>query len=168
MNTIIAKQAVFYSLILGAILALLGSFNFLIGFAAFLLALLCAPAVIVYMKKINKLGFLESQQAAALGVLCGFCATISFFIILTPLTLIFSFLAPLINKILPFVNPYHYAYGIQYFIRFDSLWLFFIIIIMIAGICALTNATTAMGTIFLLSQFEKKPDDIEEIDIHIE
>ena len=39
---------------------------------------------------------------------------------------------------------------------------------MIGIVSALTNATTAMGTIFALSQFEKKPEDIEEIDINIE
>ena len=81
MNTLIAKQAVLYSLIFGAVLALFGSFNFLIGLVAFILALLCAPAVILFMKKTNKIGFLESQQAATLGGLCGFCATISFFLI---------------------------------------------------------------------------------------
>ena len=70
MNTLIAKQAVLYSLIFGAVLALFGSFNFLIGLVAFILALLCAPAVILFMKKTNKIGFLESQQAAALGGLC--------------------------------------------------------------------------------------------------
>lgn len=168
MNTLITKQAVLYSLIFGAALALFGSFNFLIGLVAFILALLCAPAVILFMKKTNKIGFLESQQAATLGGLCGFCATISFFLIFTPMTLIFTKFAPLVNKILPFISGYHYAYGLQYIVTFDSLWLFFIIVIMIAGVGALTNSTTAMGTVFLLAQFEQKPKDIEEIDIHIE
>lgn len=168
MNSLIAKQAAIYSLILGAILAIFGSFNFLIGLVTFALALFCAPAVILYLKKTNKIGFLENQQAAALGGLCGFCSTISFFIVFTPLTLIFLKLAPLVNKVLPFIGGYHYAYGLQYLVRFDSLWLFFIIIIMLAIVCALTNSTTAMGAVFLLAQFEKRPDDIEEIDINIE
>lgn len=168
MNTLIAKNTAIYSLIIGAVLAVIGSFNFMIGLVTFALGLLCAPAVIIYMKKRAQIGFLDNQQAAALGAISGFCATVSFFIVFTPMTLIFLKLAPLINKLIPFINPYHYSYGIQYIIRFDALWLFFVIIIMIGIVAALTNSATAMSTIFLISQFEKRPDDIEEIDIHIE
>ena len=50
MNILIAKKAVIYSLILGAILALFGIIGFLIGLVAFALGLLCAPAVIFFMK----------------------------------------------------------------------------------------------------------------------
>ena len=168
MNTIIGKKAAIYSLILGAALAILGSFNFLIGLIVFIMGLLCAQIILIYMKKTDQIGFLDNQQAATLGAICGFCSTISYFIIFTPLTLIFLKLAPLVNKLIPFVSSYHYAYGLQYLVRFDALWLFAVIIIMIGIVSALTNATTAMGAIFALSQFEKKPEDIEEIDINIE
>ena len=157
MNILIAKKAVIYSLILGAILALFGIIGFLIGLVAFALGLLCAPAVIFFMKSRNEIGFLDNQQGAALGAMVGFCSTVAYFAIFTPLVL-------LIHAI----KPSYYSYGLPYIVSFDTFWLFLVIVVTIGILCALTNATTGMGAIFLLSQFDKKPDDIEEIYINIE
>ncbi len=157
MNTLIAKKAAIYAFILGAILALVGIIGFLIGLVAFALGLLCAPAIIFFMKAKNEIGFLENQQGAALGAMVGFCSTVAYFAIFTPLVLIIH----------AFI-PSYYSYGIPYIVNFDTFWLFLVIVVTIGILVALTNATTGMGAIFLLSQFEKKPDDIEEIDIHIE
>ena len=157
MNTLIVKKAAFYALILGAALAIVGIINFLIGLVAFTLGLLCAPAVIFFMKSRNEIGFLESQQGAALGAMIGFCSTIAYFAIFTPLVL-------LIHAI----KSSYYSYGLPYIVSFDTFWLFLVIVVTIGILVALTNATSGMGAIFLLSQFDKKPDDIEEIDINIE
>ena len=157
MNTLIAKKAAIYALILGAILALAGTIGFLIGLVAFALGLLCAPLVIFFMKSKNEIGFLDNQQGAAMGALCGFCSTVSYFAIFTPLVLI-------IHKII----PSYYSYGLPYIVSFGTFWLFLVIVVTIGILIALTNATTGMGAVFLLSQFDKKPDDIEEIDINIE
>lgn len=157
MNILIAKKAAIYSLILGAILALFGMFNFLIGLVAFVFAVFVAPIVLFVMQKRNEIGFLDNQQGAAFGALAGFVSTVGFFVVFTPITLILS-------KI--FTN--HYSYGLSALVRFDTFWLFIIIVIMIAALLALTNATSGMGSVFLLSQFNKKPEDLEEIDIKIE
>ncbi len=157
MNTLIAKKAAIYALILGAILALVGIVGFLIGLVAFALGLLCAPAVMFFMKARNEIGFLENQQGAALGAMIGFCSAVAYFAIFTPLVLIIHL-----------IMPSYYSYGLPYIVSFDTFWLFLVIVITIGILTALTNATTGMGAVFLLSQFDKKPDDIEEIDIHIE
>lgn len=157
MNILIAKKATMYAAVVGVILGITGIIGPLIGLVAFALGLLCAPLVIFFMKYRNEIGFLESQQGAALGALVGFCSTVAFFIVFSPLVLIIHA-----------IRPSYYSYGIPYVVGFDTLWLFFVIIITIGILAALTNATTGMGAAFVLSQFDKKPDDIEEIDINIE
>ncbi len=157
MNILIAKKAAIYSLILGAVLAVFGLLGFLIGLVAFVLSLLAAPSVILALKLRNEIGFLDNQQGALLGAMCGATATLAFFALFSPLVLI-------IHKI----NEGYYSYGLPYLFTFDSLWLLIVIIIMIALLLALTNATTGMGAVFAISQFEKKPEDLEQIDISIE
>ena len=168
MNTLIAKKATVYSLIIGAILALFGSFNFLMGLVSFALAVFVAPVVIFILQKRNEIGFLDNQQGAAIGALSGFFATVSFFIIFTPITLFLNWLAPIIGSKIKFISTYHYSYGLTSLIRPDTLWVFGLIVIVIGILIALTNSATGMGSTFLLSQFNKKPEDLEEIDIKIE
>lgn len=157
MNILIVKKAAFYSIITGVVLALVGTVSFFAGLVFFALGLLSAPAVIFFMKSKNEIGFLENEQGAALGAVIGFFAALAFFVIFTPAVLIIHA-----------IKPSYYSYGLPYMVTFDTFWLFIVIVVTIGILCALTNATTGMGAIFLLSQFEKKPDDIEEIDINIE
>lgn len=168
MNLLILKKAILYSLILGIIFAFFGSFNSLIGLVALALGIFCAPCVIFFMKFRKEIGFLDNQQGAVLGVASGFFATISFFLVFTPLTIMLSNLTPVISKKIKFIGSYHYSYGLPYLITPDSFWLFVVIVIAIAALVALTNSTTGMGATFILAQIEKKPENIDEIDINIE
>lgn len=158
MNVLILKRACIFSLILGVVTAIVGLLPFLIVYVVLFLSFFCAPAVIMYMKKNNMLGILDMQQSAFLGAVIGFATTAGFFAVFAPLVL-------LIHSI--FKN--YYAYGLQYFITFQALWLFIIILAMLAGLLALTNAVSAMCVNYVYGQIEKLPDGLDEpVDIMID
>ena len=49
------------------------------------------------------------------------------------------------------------------------MWLFFVIVFMVALIFAMTNSALAMGIVWLLSKIEQKPQDYDaRLDIKIE
>ena len=158
MNILILKRAASLSLILGAITAIIALVPFFIMYVVLFLSFLCAPAVIIYMKKKNLLGILDMQQSAVFGGAVGFVTSVGFFAVFIPAVLV-------IHSI--FKN--YYAYGLQYFITFNALWLFIIILITLAGLLALTNAVTAMGVNAVYMQFEKVPEGVDEpVDITID
>lgn len=158
MNEIIAKRAVIFSLILGAVLGLISLIPAIIGFALFTLSFLASVIVILYMKQNEKhLGIIDNQQGAILGGLIGFFATIGFFASFSPMVCI-----------LKMIFKSYYSYAIPYAIQ-DALWLFFIIIFMVGIIFAMTNSASGMGIAFVLNKFEQLPKDSDApLDIKIE
>lgn len=158
MDITILKKAAILSLILGAATAVIALIPFFIMYVVLFLSFFTAPAVIIYMKKFNMLGVLDSQQAAILGGGIGFATSLGFFVVFAPAVLLIHL-----------IFKSYYSYGLQYFIQFNALWLFIIILIMVAAILALTNAVTAMGTVAVYNQIEKLPEDTSgHIDIKID
>lgn len=158
MNQVIAKKAIVFALMLGAIIGLASLFPFLIGFSLFVLGFLSSVLVMFYMKKDEKhIAYLTNEQGAIFGGLVGFFATIGFFVIFSPMVCV-----------LRLIFKSYYAYTIPDMLK-DALWLFFVLVFMVAFIFALTNCATAMGATWILSHIEKAPENADaRLDIKIE
>ena len=158
MNSVIAKKAGIFSVVLGAIIGIISLFPFAIGLSLFVLGFLSSAIVILYMKKDEKhISYLTNEQGAILGGIIGFFATIGFFVIFSPMV----FIIHLINK-------NYYAYIIPDMLS-SAIWLFFVVVFVVALFFALFNATVGMGTIWLINMFEAKPKDHDaRLDIKIE
>lgn len=158
MNILIAKRASLFSLILGALIGLISLVPMVIGLSLFTLAFLCSPIVILYMKKNEKyLGIITNEQGAILGAIIGFCAAAGFFASFSPLVCV-----------LHFIFKSYYAYAIPDMFSM-GLWLFFVILIMVGIIFAMTNSVSAMGISWLLGHTEKKPENYDApLNIEIE
>ena len=157
MNELIIKRAFIFSLIFGASIGLGCVIPAVIGLGLFILMFLSAPLIILYMKKNEKsLNFLNNEHAAIYGAIIGFGATVGFFASFSPAVCILKLI---------FKN--YYAYMIPDLLT-TAMWLFFVLLFMIAFIFAATNAASAMGLAWVYSHFEKKPEDENRLDLKIE
>ena len=158
MNLLIAKRALLFSLIFGAFVGLVSLIPALIGLCLFVIAFLSAPIIILFMKKNDKhLGIINNEQGAILGGIAGFFTSVGFFISFSPMVCI-----------LKLIIKSYYAYMIPDMIK-DALWLFVIVVLMVALVYAATNAASGMGVAWLMSHFEKVSDTTDNaIDIEID
>lgn len=158
MNELVLKRAIIFSLILGATLGLLALIPALVGISLFVLAFLSSAIVMIYMKaKENFFSSLDIQQGATIGGVIGFFSGIGFFISFAPMVMI-----------LHLIFKGYYSYAIPYIVQ-DALWLFLVIIFMVAIMFALTNAASAMGVTFVLNRLTEKPKDYDApLDIKID
>jgi len=158
MNELVVKRASIFALILGATIGLASLIPTLIGLGLFLLSLLVAPIVMIFMSKDEKhLGILNNEQGAILGGFIGFFSTIGFFAAFSPMVCILHLI---------FKN--YYSYTIPDMLNTAS-WLFFVIVFMVAFIFALTNAASGMGIIYLMNKINKNPqEDNAQLNIEID
>ena len=158
MNSVVSKSALLFALILGAFLGIISVIPQLIGICLFALSFLCAPIIIIYMKNKEKhLGIISTENGAKLGAIIGAASTIGFFVTFSPLVCIVKL-----------IFRSYYAYALPDTLK-EALWLFFIIVGMVALIFAATNSATGMGCAWLYSTFEKQPEEPEaHLDIKIE
>ncbi len=158
MNVLILKRATILAAFLGAIVAVVGLIPFFIIYVVLFLSFFASPAVLIFMKKKFLLGVLDMQQSALLGSAIGFACSVGFFVVFVPAICLIHLI---------FKN--YYSYGIQYFVQFQALWLFIIILAMLAAILALTNSVSAMAVNYVYSQIEKVPEDAKmPVDITID
>lgn len=158
MNQLVVKRACIFSLIFGAFVGLFALIPPLIGLCLFVLLFLSSVVVILFMKKNEKhLAFITNEQGAILGGIIGFFATIGFFITFTPLVCIISL-----------IFKSYYSYTIPYMLN-QALWLFFIVVFIVAAIFALTNSASGMGIAWLSGYLEKKPENHDApLDINVD
>lgn len=150
MNGILLKQISILSAIVGAILGvitiipLLGSFSFL-----FIIALMGA-GLIVYMKKMSLIGFLEPNDGAIFGGIAGFISFLGFSVTFLPLCTIigvfakFSFYAGIKSLVLGFIS---------------MPFLLIVFVVLTALMSALMNAFSGMVAAYIYTQIETKPDE---------
>lgn len=158
MNQLIAKRTALFALILGAVIGLFSLFPFFIGLCLFVLSFLSSTIIMLYMKKNEKhISYLTNEQGAIMGGIVGFFATVGFFIAFSPMVCILKLI---------FKN--YYAYMIPDMLK-DAMWLFFVLVFMVAIIFALVNSATGMGTTWILNYIQKEPENIDaRLDIKIE
>jgi len=158
MNQLIAKRGAIFAFMLGAVIGLASLFPFLIGLGLFVLGFFSSVIVMLYMKKNEKhLSYLTNEQGAIMGGIIGFFATIGFFLTFSPMVCILSM-----------IFKSYYSYMIPDMLK-SAIWLFFIVVIMVGFIFALTNSATGMGITWFISKIEQKPDNLDaRLDIKIE
>lgn len=127
------KEITKISLILGAILGAVALIPFVVFLAFLFLFLFASVSVAIYKK--DFLPGLDYRQTVFWGMFTGATASIGFFTIFIPITLILSFI----------FNGY-LSYGLTYLIKFDALWFSIIILLVVMLVCASSNAISLMIT----------------------
>ncbi len=135
----ISKQSLLLSAIVGAIIGLIAAIPPFIFPAVLLLLFFSAPIVIFYLYKNNFLKFEDYKQSAIEGSIIGAVSFAAFGIVFVPLAILLGWI---------FKNYYNYALP---YLVFKAFWLFLISGALLCFVCALTNATTAMGARFLMT-----------------
>lgn len=158
MNQLVVKRSVIFSLLLGAVLGLAALLPFLVGYVLFALSFFSSVIVVLFMKKNDKhLGFIDTREGAILGGIIGFLSTIGFFLTFSPMVCILRLI----------LKERYYSYAIPEALTM-GLWLFIIIVLMVAITFALTNSATGMGLAYALGYFEKPQNPDARLDIKIE
>ncbi len=135
----ISKQSLVFSAIVGAAIGLIAVIPPFIFLAVLLLLFFSAPIAIFYLQKNGFLKLEDYKQSAIVGSIIGVVAFIAFGIVFVPLVILLGWI---------FKNYYNYA--LPFFV-FKAFWLFLISGVLLGFVCALTNATTAMGAKFLMT-----------------
>ncbi len=143
MNLTTVKKTAVLSLILGACIGLFSLLPLVVGLSLFIMCFLLSPIVLLYMKKGKYIETINNEQGAILGAIIGFCATVGFFASFAPMV-----------YILHLIFKNYYAYAIPDMFSM-GLWLFFVILIMVGIIFAMTNSVSAMGIVWILKHSEK-------------
>ena len=158
MNILILKRATILAAFLGIIVALVGLIPFFIIYVVFFLSFFASPVVLIFMKRKHLLGVLDMQQSALLGSAIGLACSAGFFAVFIPAVLLIHL-----------VFKGYYAYALPEFITFQSLWLFIIVLAMLAAILAASNSVSAMAVNYVYSQIEKVPEDAQTpVDIRVD
>lgn len=138
----ISKKALVFAIILGAVIGIVSVIPIFIGLSFFILTLLSAPIVMIFMRTKGLLYTLDAKKSALVGALIGASAIIGFFFTFSPLVCIVKL-----------IFKSYYAYMLPQMIT-SAMWLFFAVIFMVAFVFALTNSATAMGVNWLYSYIE--------------
>lgn len=147
MNVLLLKQLSILSAILGAGLGLLTVIPFVGNFTFLFTMALVGAAIIVYMKKMTMVGFLEPKDGAVYGGIAGFISFVGFCATFLPLAAIIGYFAKT-----------SYYMGISLLVR-SGVFVVLLMIIFIAMLSALMNAFSGMAAAYIYSQIDKKPED---------
>lgn len=152
---LLLKQMAILSAILGLVLGVLTIIPFIGQFAFFTLIVLTTPIVIIYMKKMEMIGFLDFKQGAMYGAIIGFVAFIAFALSFMPLAAIIA----LINKSSQFL-------WVTLLIK-AGFFVPIMLIFFVALLGALMNAFSGLVTMYIYNQIEQKPIE-SQTNINIE
>ena len=157
MNPLLIKQTTILSAILGAILGLLTLIPFVRNFTFLILILFIAVVVLVYMKKHNLIGILDTREGAILGALIGFISFIAFSIVFMPLV-----------SLVGLIFKSYYTFGISYLMRASGFFVLIMLVVFMAMLSALMNAFTGLVTAYIYEILTGlKKEENESIDIEI-
>ncbi|MBE7706197.1 MAG: hypothetical protein E7Z91_03010 [Cyanobacteria bacterium SIG30] len=124
------KITTFLGLIFGVV-ALVPYTIFYVLVALFLLSSICS---ILYYRKLTKFELTDYKTTMITGGVLGFASFVGFIVVFIPCVLVLSF-----------IFKSYYNYGIPYLLNFQAIWLFILIIIVVAIVCASTNAVSLMA-----------------------
>lgn len=146
-NEILFKRMGFMSGIVGLTLGFFTIIPFICNFSFFALMILAAPALLIYMKKLDMIGILEPKQGALYGAIIGFIAFLGFSISFIPLATIIGFL-------------YKGSFYLGISLLFRSGFLVLIMMVFfVAILAALMNAFSGLVTMYVYNQIETKPQE---------
>ncbi len=150
MNVLLIKQISILSAILGAALGLITIIPFIGNFSFFFVMALVGAGMIVYLKKMSLVGFLEPRDGSIYGALAGFVSFIGFCVTFLPLATIIGIFAKasLYGSINSLVTG-----------LITMPFLLIIFVIFVGLISALSNALSGMAAAYIYTQIEPKPDE---------
>lgn len=154
MNPLIIKQTSILSAILGGILGVLTLIPFVRNFTFLILMLALAAVVIVYMKKNDLIGIIDSREGAILGAIIGFVSFIAFSIVYVPLV-----------AIVGFIFKGYYTFGITMLLKVSGFFVLVVIMLFLAILSALMNAFAGLVTAYVyeaLTGIRKEEKELNE------
>ncbi len=135
----ISKQSLIVSAIVGAAIGLIALIPPFIFPAMLLLLFFSAPIAVFYLCRNDLLKLEDYKQSAIMGGIVGAVSFVAFGVVFVPFVILLGWI---------FKNYYNYALP---YLVFRAFWLFLISGALLGFVCALTNATTAMGARFLMT-----------------
>lgn len=154
MNPLIIKQTSILSAILGGIIGVLTLIPFVRNFTFLILMLALAAVVIVYMKKNDLIGIIDSREGAILGAIIGFVSFIAFSIVYVPLV-----------AIVGFIFKGYYTFGITMLLKVSGFFVLVVIMLFLAILSALMNAFAGLVTAYVyeaLTGIRKEEKELNE------
>ena len=144
MNLLLIKQIAIISAVLGAIgglIALIPSFTLLMLLSAFVFP---AVIVLVYMKRNELIGIINTREGCIFGAIIGFVSFIASFAAYAPISVIIAWIVKLIFRT-------NYIPGFLRLIPLDLLSIIVLVltVIFLAGISAVFNGATGLVTIWV-------------------
>lgn len=151
MNLIILKQLAILSAFAGIALGLITIIPYLSFISFMILFVFLSAFILVYLKKNDLIGIINTREGCIYGTLIGFVSFITFSLVYTPLSMLIGWLIP------------SYTQGfLRFFLNsFGSLIVMFLLMILMAGISALFNGFTGLVTawVYELITGEKKDNN---------
>lgn len=92
MNFVVTKKIAFISFILGCFIGVITLIPYLNLISFLFLSFLVAPFMVIYLKKNNLMGIVDTKEGAILSAIIGACAFTGFFIVFSPLSAIIGLL----------------------------------------------------------------------------
>ncbi len=157
MNQLLMKEIAILSAILGGILGVITLIPFIKTFAFMALILCVSAIVLVYMKKNDAIGIINTREGAILGAISGFVSFIAFSIVFIPLVSIIGLIFKSYN-----------TYGILYLLKASGFFVLVMLVIFIAILSALMNAFSGLVTAYVyeyLTGIKKEANENFEIEI---
>lgn len=153
-NKIFLKKLLILSGILGLILGVITIIPFICNFSFFVLMILTAPLLFIYLKKLNLLGYVEPKEGAIYGAIIGFVSFIGFSISFVPLATIIGFL-----------YKGSFYLGVSLLFR-SGIFVTIMMVLFVSILSALLNAFSGLVTMYIYNQIEPKPEEVPtQIDI---
>lgn len=154
MNPLIIKQTSILSAILGGIIGVLTLIPFVRNFTFLILMLALAAVVIVYMKKNDLIGIIDSREGAILGAIIGFVSFVAFSIVYVPLV-----------AIVGFIFKGYYTFGITMLLKVSGFFVLVVVMLFLAILSALMNAFAGLVTAYVyeaLTGIRKEEKELNE------
>ena len=144
---ILLKQMAILSGVGGLFLGILTIIPFICNFSFFALIVLTAPAILIYMKKLDMIGILDIKQGALYGAIIGFVSFLAFSVSFVPLA-----------TIIGFIYKGSFYLGVSLLFR-SGFFVLIMMVFFVAILAALMNAFSGLVTIYIYNQIEQKPEE---------
>lgn len=138
MNKLLFKQISILSGIFGAILGILSLIPVIRNISVICVALLIAPVVIIYLKKLDIIKEVDLKSGMIMGTVAGVASIITFVLAFTPIDLLLSLF--LKNG---------YIYWMATLIKTAGFFVYFMLLFFTCILNAITNAFSGVATAYL-------------------
>lgn len=147
MNILLLKQISILSLIAGAALGAITIVPFIGGIAFIFLMMCVGAALIIYLKKMTLVGYLELKDGALYGGIAGFVSFLGFSLVYFPLAAILGLI---------FKNT---QYSLVTFSLGSGFFVIVLLSVFVAILSAVVNSFSGLAAAYIYSQIEPRPEE---------